>query len=138
MHFTSESASMRFSPRSTRLRPLTKDMASKAASSMCCNRIRSSFRILNLSLAEDLVPEVAAEIRGGPQIDLATDQLGELPFDPRHLNQTDPVTGLKFDKEIHVAVGTGLSPQCGAEESQPADAPPLAELRQIRLRDVER
>src|SRR4051794_29270204 len=104
MHFTMDSASIRSRLRSSRLRSAAKDMASRDASSMCCKRTTSSLRILDLGLAQDIVAEIGAEIRGSPQIDFAAEEIRELSLDLRHLDQPDAVSRLKLHEHVHVAV----------------------------------
>jgi hypothetical protein len=82
---------------------------------MCCNRTASSFRILYLGLAQDVLAEIATEIRGSSQVDFATEEIRELSLDPRHPDQSDAVSRLKLHEHVHVAVRTELIAQNGPE-----------------------
>ena len=72
MSLTSASTSWRSLSRSSRVRPCAKDTASRAASSMCRNRIASSLRILDFCRIEDVLAKIAAQILRGAQIHLAS------------------------------------------------------------------
>src|SRR2546428_78390 len=105
-----------------------KATAWRAASSMCCRRTRSSCcDILDLGLAHDAVPEVAAQGARRVQIDLAPEDCGELILDIDEREARD-VTGLELDEYVDVAAWAEVVAEHGAEERQLADVMPLAEL----------
>src|SRR5690349_11810286 len=104
MHLIRESTSMRSDSRSVRERFLTKETASRAASSMWRRRTPSSFGILDPGLAQHVVPEIAAEVRGGLEVSLAAEDLGQLPLDPGHPDQPDPRFRPELDEHVDIAL----------------------------------
>ena len=88
--------------------PCTNPMASRAASSMCCKRTRSSLRILNLRFPQHILAEISAQILGGAQIDFSpTKDRRELPFHARDTEKPRHVRGLEIHKHITPVVGCG-------------------------------
>jgi hypothetical protein len=83
---------------------------------MCCSRTPSpGGGKLYLSLIEDGLSEVTAEISSRAEIDFPADDIGEFPFKRRHLEETDLGVGEKFDQHVDITVGAESVVQSGSE-----------------------
>jgi len=95
---------------------------------MCRNRASLGFAIDDPRLAQDLIAKIPAKLVGRAQIDgPAVQHLRELLF---HLRDPEPddVPRPKFDKYIHVAVGSKVVSKDRPEQRQAADMMAPAEL----------
>jgi hypothetical protein len=106
---------------------LEKTMASLAASSMWRMRVKSSFRILHLRSIENVLPEVSAQLRRCPQIDLAPQDIGKFHFHSCQANKADNRSRHEFDQHVYIACRTEIIPEDGSEEGELFDAIPSAE-----------
>ena len=80
-------------------------MASAVASRICRNRTRSSLFIGNQRGADDLIPEVGAQVSGRTEIDFAAgEEAAQFLFHSSEAEEADVVAGLEFDEDIDVAV----------------------------------
>ncbi len=79
--------------------------ASRTASSMCRSRIASFSFILESGGVYNPIPKVAAEVARGPQIDVASEFLGELLLHADYVEQSGHFLGVELHEDIDVAFG---------------------------------
>src|SRR5262245_47622724 len=93
--------------------------ASLAASNMCCSRTRSAFRILDTGCGEYFVPEIAAKLVGGAQINFpTTKKFRKLPLHPSQVQETRGLAGLELNQEVEVAILSKFTFQSRTEEGE--------------------
>src|SRR5208337_3729827 len=118
---------------SARSRPATDRSALSAASIIWRMRTASSGGILHLGGAHHLVPKIAAEVAGRPQIDLApAEQRRKLAGDARKSYQAGRGARLELDQKIDVAIGPRCALEPRAEQGEATDAIALTERGQGR------
>src|SRR5215469_14230315 len=116
--------------RSCGARSLMKAVASAAASSMCRRRIRSRPFILRESGGDHLGTEVAAQVLGCAQINLASLLFRKLHFHARQGDQARCMAGIEFHQNVEVAIRTKMWRKHRAKERKFADMISFAELLQ--------
>lgn len=86
----------------------------------------------------DLVPEVAAQVVVGAEVNLPTpEQSGKLLFHAGDREQAGGCTGMELDEQINVALRPEIVPQGRAEQGEPPDMVTAAEGFQRRGVDVD-
>jgi hypothetical protein len=106
MAWTTAKGSIVSSSRSARWRPAMNRCAVCPASIMWRIRIASSGVKLRLRGAHHLVPEIAAQVARGAEVDLAPAQkLREVDLDLGHRQQAGRGARFELDEQINVAVG---------------------------------
>ncbi len=105
MSFTRERTSMRLWSRSSRLLPAANDTASRAASSMCRSRMRSSCRILYLGRSDNFVPEISTQILGSPKVHFPSfKQIRKLVLQSSEAEKSRRLVRFKLYQDIDVAL----------------------------------
>jgi hypothetical protein len=82
---------------------------------------------LDFRLGLHAIPEVSAQELGRVQVHFSAHDFGKLPLHGEEC-QARHMAGLELDKNIHIAVGTEIVSQDGAEEGQPSDVVSPAEI----------
>src|SRR4051794_40318761 len=95
-------------------------------SSICPARTRSSGGILYLRLRQNAFANSAIQILERNEVGATTDQRGELLLNVGDV-PTRFMAGLKFVKNINVAVGSEVIAKDRSKEREPADMVALAE-----------
>jgi hypothetical protein len=79
---------------------------------------------------QHVVSESTREIARRAEIDGATDERGELPFDGGDPDQADAAAGEELDEDIDVTVGSKIGTERRPEDGKRGDAMTLTECGQ--------
>lgn len=86
--------------------------------------------ILHPCRTQDIVAEIPAEVRGGPNVCLSPEDVGQFPFDSCQVDQSDAAARLKFDQHIDVTVGVEVFAENRAKQRELSNMMLLAESLQ--------
>ena len=116
-------------------RPCENCTASRQASSMCRNRIESSWcDIQILRLSQYVVSKILAEALRRIQVHLPTEQRRKLLLHAEE-RQAGNMPRLEFGEHIHVALRTEVLAQHRPKQRQPTNVVTLAKARDLGLRN---
>lgn len=81
-------------------------------------RTTSSFRVSHLGRLKNVVAEVTAQLRWGPQVDTTAEQLRKLPLHRGHRQVAGSNALTELHEHVDVAVGPEIVPENRPEQAQ--------------------